>query len=380
MLALLIAAVLVTFEPGVVAHAADTTSTPIVAVVPTKSGSGYWEVTAQGAVYSYGDAIYHGGANTLKLNQSVVGAARTPTGGGYWLVAADGGVFAYGDAGFYGSAATLNLVQPVVGMAATATGKGYWLVASDGGIFAYGDAGFYGSATNLTLNQPIVGMAATATGKGYWLVAADGGVFAYGDAGFYGSAATLKLAQPVVGMAATATGKGYWLVASDGGIFAYGDAGFYGRVTYTPPAASGYRYILPQGAAQSSLTAPHHDYPALDISVVTGTPYYAITGGRVLRTGRDSSCGLGIILYGNDGAEYTFCHGSRWDVASGQTVAPGQQLGLTGNTGRSEGPHLHIQIKYPGTVLRCPQRLVSALATNAPLPLVKDLPTSGCFY
>jgi len=35
--------------------------------------------------------------------------ARTPDGHGYWLVGADGGVFAFGDAGFHGSAADSGL-------------------------------------------------------------------------------------------------------------------------------------------------------------------------------------------------------------------------------------------------------------------------------
>ncbi|WP_018501181.1 hypothetical protein [Parafrankia discariae] len=36
------------------------------------------------------------------LNQPVVGIAATPNGAGYWLVAADGGIFAFGNAGFHG--------------------------------------------------------------------------------------------------------------------------------------------------------------------------------------------------------------------------------------------------------------------------------------
>jgi hypothetical protein len=78
---------------------------------------------------------------------------------GYWLVAADGGIFAYGDAAFHGSAGAVHLNQPIVGMASTPDGRGYWLVAADGGIFAYGDAAFHGSAGAVHLNQPIVGMA-----------------------------------------------------------------------------------------------------------------------------------------------------------------------------------------------------------------------------
>ncbi|HVL93349.1 MAG TPA: hypothetical protein VM264_08385 [Acidimicrobiales bacterium] len=146
------------------------------------------------------------------------------SGDGYRLAAADGGVFAFGAAGFHGSAATLRLAAPVVGMAATPTGRGYWLVAADGGVFAFGDAPFLGSTGAIRLAAPVVGMAATPTGRGYWLVAADGGVFAFGDARFLGSAAPRRLPVPVVAIASTGTGSGYWLLAADGRILAFGTA------------------------------------------------------------------------------------------------------------------------------------------------------------
>ena len=106
---------------------------------------------------------------------------------GYWQVAADGGVFTFGSAGFYGSTGSMKLNKPVVGMAADPDHRGYWLVASDGGVFAFGDAGFYGSTGSIKLNKPIVAMIPTLDGGGYWLIASDGGVFAFGDAPFYGS-------------------------------------------------------------------------------------------------------------------------------------------------------------------------------------------------
>jgi hypothetical protein len=198
----------------------------IVGMAVTPDGGGYWLVAADGGVFSYGDAAFHGSAGGLALNSPIVGMAATPDGGGYWLVAADGGVFSYGDAAFDGSTGNLRLNAPIVGMAATPTG-GYWLVAADGGIFAFGGAPFDGSTGNLHLNAPIVGMAATPDGGGYRMVAADGGVFCFGDAPFLGSAGGLALARPMVGMA-TADADGYWLVAADGGIFSYGDAPFAG--------------------------------------------------------------------------------------------------------------------------------------------------------
>ncbi len=211
---------------------APTPGTPVVsnqALVGAAAtpGNGYWLVAADGGVFSFGDAAFHGSMGGTRLNQPIVGMAATPTGNGYWLVAADGGVFSFGDAAFHGSMGGTRLNQPIVGMAATPTGHGYWLVAADGGVFSFGDAAFHGSMGGTRLNQPIVGMAATPTGHGYWLVAADGGVFSFGDAAFHGSMGGTRLNQPMVGMGTDPRTGGYWLVAADGGVFNFG-APFYG--------------------------------------------------------------------------------------------------------------------------------------------------------
>jgi hypothetical protein len=108
-------------------------------------------------------------------------------GDGYWVMTPDGSLSSFGTASDLGQpAGPLN--QPVVDMAATPDGRGYWLAAADGGVFAFGDAGFYGSAGAMALNAPVVGITPTPDGRGYWLVAADGGVFAFGDAAFHGAA------------------------------------------------------------------------------------------------------------------------------------------------------------------------------------------------
>ena len=95
------------------------------------------------ATYAFGNAPVPGPPVTSNL--PLVGAAATPDGGGYWEVAADGGIFSFGDAAFHGSMGGLPLNAPIVGMAATPDGGGYWEVAADGGIFSFGDAAFHGS-------------------------------------------------------------------------------------------------------------------------------------------------------------------------------------------------------------------------------------------
>jgi hypothetical protein len=74
-----------------------------VAILPTKTGKGYYLVFADGGVFTFGDAVFFGSMGDEELNAPVVSAAGTPSGDGYWLVAADGGVFCFGDANFYGS-------------------------------------------------------------------------------------------------------------------------------------------------------------------------------------------------------------------------------------------------------------------------------------
>ncbi len=185
---------------------------------PSGGVGGYWIDAADGGVFSFGNAQFHGSTGGMRLNQPVVGMSSTHDAGGYWEVASDGGVFSFGDAGFHGSTGSIRLNKPMVSMAVTPDGGGYWLVASDGGVFAFGDAGFYGSTGSLRLNKPVIGIVPTHDGGGYWLVASDGGLFAFGDAGFHGSLGSSPPPTPIVGVAPTPDGGGYWLLESDGAV------------------------------------------------------------------------------------------------------------------------------------------------------------------
>src|SRR5439155_4970067 len=106
---------------------------------------------------------------------------------GYWLVAADGGVFAFGDAAFHGSLGGVDLPSPAVAVVSAPSGKCYWMVTADGPVFPFGGATSQGSMAGRGLSAPIVGMASTPSGQGYWLLGKDGGIFSFGDAAFHGS-------------------------------------------------------------------------------------------------------------------------------------------------------------------------------------------------
>ena len=122
---------------------------------------------------------------------------------------------------------------------------------------------------------------------------------------------------------------------------------------------------------------PHHDYPAVDIPVPIGTPVYAVTNGVIAGTPVTGKCGIGIILNGDDGAQYTYCRGGpgTQTVAIGERVTVGQLILHSASTGNSTGPHLHFGIEIDGT-RRCPQEFLTAIATGLPGDL--RLPIGGC--
>jgi hypothetical protein len=193
---------------------------PIVGIAADRAGAGYWLVSANGSVYTFGHAHFFGSMGGKHLNKPIVGMAALPNGGGYWLVASDGGVFSFGAARFHGSMGGKHLNKPIVGMASSPTGHGYWFVASDGGIFTYGDARFFGSTGSLHLHRPIDGMAAVLGGGGYWLVASDGGIFTFGDAHFLGSLGASHLSLVISGMATDPSG-GYRMIARNGTVYQF---------------------------------------------------------------------------------------------------------------------------------------------------------------
>jgi len=195
-----------------------------------KAGLGYWEVTTDGTVSSFGQAPFYGDRRGLPLNAPIVGSESVSKGNGYWLLGRDGGIFTYGGAHFYGSTGGMRLDKPVNGMERAPANNGYWLVADDGGIFSFGGVSFHGSMGGKPLWQPVLGMERTRSGHGYWLFASDGGIFSFGDARFYGSLGGHALPSSVVSMQRTPSGNGYWMMTAGGTVYAFGDARSHGDI------------------------------------------------------------------------------------------------------------------------------------------------------
>lgn len=80
-------------------------------------------------------------------------------------------------------------------------------------------------------------------------------------------------------------------------------------------------------------------------------PTYAVEAGTVIVAGYNSSAGNWIVIDHGNGLVTKYMHHSKIFVVKGQEVEKGQQIGLTGNTGRSSGVHLHFQVEENGVAV-----------------------------
>ncbi len=82
----------------------------------------------------------------------------------------------------------------------------------------------------------------------------------------------------------------------------------------------------------------------VDIMHRLGTPVRAAASGVVWRAAYNSVMGNHVIIKHIGGMMTIYAHLSDILVATGDEVSEGTLVGLTGSTGRSTGPHLHLGV------------------------------------
>lgn len=97
-----------------------------------------------------------------------------------------------------------------------------------------------------------------------------------------------------------------------------------------------------------SLSGDYPGHTGVDIRAPHGSPVFAAHAGRVSQAHAwNYSYGHHLRIKGTDGVETIYAHLSRLMAKVGQMVKAGTQIGLSGNTGNSRGPHLHFEVR-PG--------------------------------
>lgn len=101
---------------------------------------------------------------------------------------------------------------------------------------------------------------------------------------------------------------------------------------------------------QNTLVYNGNGHNGIDLGMPVGTTLKSAAAGRVVGTGdtdtvcRGASYGKWILIEHQNGLSTLYAHMSLVKVVAGQTVAQGETIGYSGNTGYSTGPHLHFTV------------------------------------
>lgn len=102
----------------------------------------------------------------------------------------------------------------------------------------------------------------------------------------------------------------------------------------------------PYGYQKDPFTGKRKFHNGIDL-YARSAKVFAMMQGRVLAVGQDKVSGKYVTLRHGD-FTISYYHLSQISVLQGQTVFPGDIVGITGNTGRSTGEHLHITARHKG--------------------------------
>jgi len=112
---------------------------------------------------------------------------------------------------------------------------------------------------------------------------------------------------------------------------------------------SGLRYPLDKihitstyGMRRHPVTGINAKHEGVDYRAKSGTPVYSVAEGKVFKSQFDDLSGNYIAIKHKDGTTSYYLHLSKRSVGVGANVKARQVIGLSGNTGRSNGPHLHF--------------------------------------
>lgn len=89
----------------------------------------------------------------------------------------------------------------------------------------------------------------------------------------------------------------------------------------------------------------------VDLAAAEGSRVGAVADGKVTFSGTDGGYGKTIVVQNEEGLRTRYAHLSELSVRAGEEVSRGQEIGKVGSTGRSTGPHLHLEMEKKGRLL-----------------------------
>ncbi len=103
----------------------------------------------------------------------------------------------------------------------------------------------------------------------------------------------------------------------------------------------------------------------VDIAVPEGTQLYSAVKGTVTTATYSDSTGYMVTITDDDGYKVIYMHMKSYSVGVNQKVEAGQFIGLSGNTGKSTGPHLHLGVQDSEGVYYNPILFIPSTAASS---------------
>jgi len=88
-----------------------------------------------------------------------------------------------------------------------------------------------------------------------------------------------------------------------------------------------------------------------DLKAKEGTKVYAVLGGTVIKAAFHKSYGNYLLIDHRNGFQSLYAHCKKLLKKEGEQVDMGECIALSGKTGRTTGPHLHLELSVDGKLV-----------------------------
>jgi len=107
--------------------------------------------------------------------------------------------------------------------------------------------------------------------------------------------------------------------------------------------------VMTDGFGRNATSYRGHIHNGIDLRANHEEVFATEDDGKVVSVGSDATSGKYVIVAYDrpDGSKWrvSYCHLSGESVSEGDTVSAGMKVGVSGNTGNSTAPHLHLTVK-----------------------------------
>lgn len=116
------------------------------------------------------------------------------------------------------------------------------------------------------------------------------------------------------------------------------------------PDPAKYRFSSSFGYRKDPISGRTARHTGVDFAMKTGNPIY-VTGDGVVESVKFEFFGYGnhVVIDHGFGYKTRYAHLKSIGVVEGMKVKRGECIGLSGNSGKSSGPHLHYEVIYKGS-------------------------------